>query len=132
MTIGKVELAALAKQAVDGLTTDQALDIANALHKVLVKTESHELRHARWARKRIGQDLGRAATTIHNLRGEVALLRSQKAEMLHHGIDQLIRDAVIEAVPITFNADGSVKGLNEVIGAAELGETEVLVKGSTE
>lgn len=114
MTIGKVQLAEAARKAVPTLTTEQALNIAATLETAIRKSESHDLRQARWLRKQIGKQLGAAGATIHQLRGEIALLRQQKAQMVHKGIAELIRTAVLEAVPMTFGDDGQIQGVAAV------------------
>lgn len=111
MTVGKIQLAEAAKAVVPSLTSEQALDIAERQLKIVRKSESHDLRFAKYMRRQIGKQLGQAGATIHQLRGELALVRQQKALMVHSAIDELIRGAVIEAVPIQFNDDGKIVGL---------------------
>lgn len=125
MTVGKIQLAEAAKAVVPSLTTEQSLQIAERQLRIVRKAESHDLRKARWLRKQIGQQLGKAGATIHQLRGEVALLRAQKASLIATGIQDLIQEAVINAVPLFVDGGAVQPNGQQAIGTADVGETLV-------
>ncbi|AXN53444.1 hypothetical protein HOT82_gp029 [Gordonia phage Ronaldo] len=71
----------------DGLNeVELAQAVLDVLEDARAERESHTVRHLRWSLKHANKERGRMSTRIHELKGEVALLR------------EVNRDKVVEAV----------------------------------
>lgn len=127
MSIGKVELAEHARRAMPELTGIQANAIAEEQMKLVNKRWSHDVRFHRWQTRNLGKALGKAGHTIHELRGEIALLRQERTQKMSDFVARVLRDTdgMVETVDLDKLSNGEANGATSEVSDNPLSADEL-------